>query len=78
MGHVHNLWSLLYSTIALYDDDTSNKFCIPYAKFLLWMLFSIRVRYFSTSTPLYIGDIVCRGMQNYSYIYGGANLISVI
>ena len=42
------------------------------------MLLGIGVRYFGTGTPLYIGDILCRGTQNYSYIYVGANLISVI
>ena len=40
-------------------------------------MLGVGVHYFSTNTPLYIGDILCRGTQNYSYIYGGANLVRV-
>ena len=29
------------------------------------MLLGVGVHYFSTSTPLYVGDITCRGKQNF-------------
>ena len=41
-------------------------------------VFCVGVHYFTVAFPIYIGTILHRDMQNFSYIYRNTKLISVI
>jgi len=51
-----------------------------YAKSLLYNIgkhHGVGVCYIYARIPIYIGEIMCRGVHNLSYIYGNVYLISV-
>ena len=65
-----------YAKLLLYIWE---KFCVPLRKTVPIQrhTFQRRVRNLNTASPIYMGNILRRGTQKFSYIYGSNTLISV-